>query len=398
VTLVYNGAARGGSVIRRTKGRRRRGATGGYVPLVEVWRGDVVESLHHGAIVVADDAGRRLAAVGAPDTVTFLRSSAKPVQILPLLQSGAAERFGFTDEEIAVMAGSHGGEPFHLAAVRSVLARIGVGEDALQCGAHAPYHRPSARALRAAGTTPTAIHNNCSGKHAGMLALAVALGADIRTYLEPDHPVQKRIRRAILDLSGAPPAALRTAVDGCSAPTFALPLSGAARLYARLLAPERAPAGLGAAIRRATGAMRRHPEMVAGTGRLCTRLMRLAGDGLIAKIGAEGVYGLGFARHGRGIGIILKIADGDGERARPLAAIETLRQLQVIDANQATELRAEFVPDQLNRRGIKVGKVAPIFDLALAPERRSPAGAGVPSGANRRGRGVGSGRRAGPGR
>src|SRR3989442_3459275 len=214
----------------------------GYVPLVEVRRGDGVESLHFGAIAVIDARGRAVTAAGDPATPVVLRSTAKPAQVLPLLDSGAAERFHFADEEIAIMIGSHGGEPFHVRAVRSILKTIGLDEKALQCGAHAPYHRPSAQALRRRREQPTALHNNCSGKHAGMLALAVHLGAAVDTYLDPGHPVQVRIRTRIEALAGLSAGATRLAIDGCSAPTIALPLSRPGVLSARLAAPA-GPAG-----------------------------------------------------------------------------------------------------------------------------------------------------------
>src|SRR6185503_2646045 len=184
------------------------------------------------------------------------------------------ERFRLTDAEIAVMIGSHGGEPMHVEAVGSILEKIGLPESALQCGAHAPFHRPSAQFLREAGRRPSALHNNCSGKHAGMLALARLLEAPVERYLEESHPVQRRIREVIATLSGTPLESIPTAVDGCSAPTFALSLAAAATLYARLVEPQGLPADLAAAATRAVAAMRRHPEMVAGTDRLCTDLMR----------------------------------------------------------------------------------------------------------------------------
>jgi L-asparaginase II len=336
---------------------------GGWRPLVEVWRGGTLESVHHGAVVVADDAGRVVRAHGDPGFVTFLRSSAKPAQVLPLLASGAADRFGFTSEEIAVMIGSHGGEPFHVAAVRSILDKAGVGEDDLRCGAHPPYHRPSARALEEAGLKPTALHNNCSGKHAGMLALAVALGAPTATYLDDDHPVQVRIRETVATLAAMAPGDLRLAVDGCSAPNFALPLGRAAGLYARLVSGRDLPAGLGEAAARAVDAMRKHPKMVAGTDRLCTDLMTVAGCGLVAKIGAEGFYGLGYERDGRGYGVAVKIADGDGNRARPAAAIAALTALGVLEEAPSADLFARHVGMLRNHRGLVVGRVAPVLDL-----------------------------------
>ncbi|SRR5712692_4293909 len=353
----------------------------GYVPLVEVWRGDTVESVHFGAIAVVDAAGRTIGAAGDPETVTFLRSAAKPAQVLPLLESGAAERFGFTDEEVAVMIGSHGGEPFHVKTVRSILSKIGLDEGALQCGAHAPSYRPAAQDLRRRGRVPTAIHNNCSGKHAGMLALAVHLGAPVATYLEASHPVQRRIRATVEALAGLEPGGTRTATDGCSAPNFAMPLGRAARMFARLVASARTASGpraasvertaadaapaddLVAAARRAVEAMRRHPEMIAGTDRLCTTLMQTIGHALIAKIGAEGFYGLGYEHEGTGIGIALKIADGDGQRARFSAALETLRQLGLLDQEAAAALRSRFVGDIRNHRGLTVGRVETVFHL-----------------------------------
>ena len=334
-----------------------------YRPLVEIWRGDTLESVHAGAVAVVDDSGTVLLAHGDPRAVTFLRSAAKPAQVLPLLASGAVERFGFTEAEIAVMIGSHGGEAFHVAAVRSILGKIGLEADALQCGAHPPYHKPSARALREAGEPPSVLHNNCSGKHAGMLALAVLLGAPTATYLEERHPVQSRIRETVAVLAGVRPESIRTAVDGCSAPTFALPLAASAGLYARLMAPEGLPEPLRAAAERAVAAMRRHPEMVAGTGRLCTEFMRAGGSGMIAKIGAEGFYGFGYTRDGRGCGAVLKIGDGEGERSRTAAALAVLERLELLGASEAAGLFESHVGPIRNHRGLLVGRVVPVLDL-----------------------------------
>jgi L-asparaginase II len=317
--------------------------------------------VHHGAIAVVGAGGDLLAAAGDPETPVYLRSAAKPAQVLPLLRDGAAERFGLDDESVAVMIGSHGGETVHREAVRGILRRIGLGEDALQCGAHAPFHRPTALDLQRRGIEPTALHNNCSGKHAGMLAQAVHRGDDPRTYLDPDHPVQRDIRAVVETLCGLPAGAARPATDGCSAPTFAVPLRAAALLYARLAAPDGAPAALSAPLRRAAGAMRRHPVMIAGTDRLCTALIGESGGAVLAKIGAEGVFGLAFAG---GTGMALKIADGDNARARFSAALEALRQLRALPPEAADDLRARFVGDPRNHRGLAVGRIRTVFDLA----------------------------------
>lgn len=334
-----------------------------YVPLVEVRRGGTVESVHFGVIAVVAASGQALRSVGDVRAVTFLRSAAKPAQVLPLLESGAAEAFGITDEEIAVMAGSHGGEPFHVEAVRSILAKIGLSEKALLCGAHPPYHRPSAEALRGRGEAPQAVHNNCSGKHAGMLALAVHLRAPVATYLERDHPVQVRIRAAVERLAGLEAGASEVAVDGCSAPNFAMSLGQAALLYARLVDPGPAAQEHGPAARRVVAAMRRHPRMVAGTDRLCTTLMLAVERHLIAKIGAEGFIGLGYENAARGVGIAVKIADGDGQRARFSVALETLLQMGVLPQADAERLRARFVGDVLTQRGATVGRILTTFHL-----------------------------------
>ena len=336
----------------------------GYVPLVEVRRGGTVESVHFGAIAVVDAAGGSVATMGDPAIPVVLRSTAKPVQVLPLLDAGGAERFGFSESEIAVMIGSHGGEPFHVEAVRSILTKAGLDETALQCGAHAPTHRPAALELRRLAQEPTALHNNCSGKHAGMLALAVHLGAPPATYLDPGHPVQARIRARLEGLAGMSPGTAVIAIDGCSAPTFTLSLGNVAMLYARLAAGTGGDGAPDAALRRAVAAMRHHPEMIAGTDRLCTELMRRGRGGLVAKIGAEGMYGLAFTREGRAMGIALKIADGDGQRARFSAALEALSQLGALAPGHAAELGSRFVGELRNHRGLRVGEVITTFQLA----------------------------------
>ena len=336
----------------------------GYVPLVEVRRGGTAESVHFGAIAVVDAGGRTIASAGDLATPVVLRSTAKPAQVLPLLDSGAAERFGFSEEEIAVMIGSHGGEPFHVEAVRSILKKAGLQQTALLCGAHAPNHKPSAQAMRRLGQHPSALHNNCSGKHAGMLALAVHLGAPVAAYLDPEHPVQTRIRSRLEALAGLDPGTAGMAIDGCSAPTFIMPLGSLALLYARLPAGEGDGGTPGAATRRAVAAMRRHPEMIAGSDRLCTELMRRGRGGLIAKIGAEGMYGMAFERDGRSLGIALKIADGDGQRARFGAALEALHQLGALSAGDKAALRERFVGEVRNHRGLLVGTIATTFNLA----------------------------------
>ncbi len=346
-----------------TEGRKGNRRTCGYVPMVEVQRGGIAESLHHGAVAVVDSTDRLLASVGDPECVTFIRSAGKPAQILPLIASGAVERFGFREAHLAVIMGSHGGEPFHLEAVREILARIGLDETALQCGTHEPLHRPTAMALRARGWNPTLLHNNCSGKHAGFLALAVHRGEPVESYLEPSQPLQIDIRVVIERLAGLPHDGAETALDGCSAPTFAMSLRSAALLYARLSSPKNEAGEYGPAVRTALAAMRGCPEMIGGTDRLETALMSEGRHGLIAKIGAEGFFALGFERQGRGVGIVLKIGDGNLKRARDSATLECLRQLEVLPPEVVATLATKFNPPVLNHRGRVVGRIEPFFSL-----------------------------------
>lgn len=327
--------------------------------LVEVWRGGRVESEHRGAIAVVDAAGNLIASLGDAQLTSYLRSSAKPFQLLPLIESGAADRFGLTDRELAVIAGSHAGEQRHLEAVQSILDKIGLTESQLQCGAHVPFNPEAAQALRAAHREPTPLHNNCSGKHAGMLAQAVAGGFSLSNYLEPDHPIQITIRRRLADLADLSFDDIGVGVDGCSAPCFALPLKNAALAFARL-AEAAQPA-----LARITHAMSTYPEMVAGEGRLDTDLMRAARGRLISKGGAEGFHGVGVpARDGRpAFGIAWKIGDGDGKRGGHPAVIEALRQLNLLGAEELSALQPYHHWPVTNHRGLIVGEVKANFRL-----------------------------------
>ncbi len=327
------------------------------VPLVGVWRGQLLESLHRGDVVVSDPDGRVVAALGDPDKVTYWRSAAKPVQVLPLVAAGGMERFGFSDAELALMCASHSGEPYHVEAVRSILAKIGLSEAHLRCGAHPPLHEASARALWRAGQEPQPIHANCSGKHAGMLASAVLFGDDPQGYLDPDHPVQRRIRATVAQLAGLPPTELVLATDGCGVPVFGLPLRAMARAYARLARPDALPAPLDAAARRVVKAMQAHPEMVAGTGRFCTALNRVGRPYLFAKGGAEGVYCLGHLPSG--LGLALKIEDGNGRATSP-AVVEALDRLGWLASAQVAELASHHQPAVVNHAGDVVGRMAPL--------------------------------------
>jgi L-asparaginase II len=332
-------------------------------PLVEVTRGGKVESLHRGVVVVADASGRVVKGIGNSEFVTFLRSAAKPLQLIPLIESGAAARFGFTDQELAVMAGSHNGENIHLQAVTSILAKIGLSEEALHCGTHYPFDRIVAQRLQEAKEKPSILHNNCSGKHAGMLALALHKGHPIEDYESPVHPVQGAILQTIADFAGMEPQTVIIAVDGCGAPTFALPMRRAALAYARLVDPRDFHPLRREACRRVTQAMRSYPEMVGGSsGRLETELMRLKPNTLVAKAGAEGYFALGISREEEGWGVVIKMEDGS-PRGRNPVVIETLYQLGFLNLEDLERLSIYYRPPVKNRHGRVVGEVRARFKL-----------------------------------
>jgi L-asparaginase II len=337
-------------------------------PLVKVTRGGITESRHRGHIVAVEPDGMIVAHLGAPETVTYLRSSAKPHQAIPLIASGAADRFGFSEKEIAMACASHNGEPIHTELVVSMLEKIGLTAEALKCGVHEPYSAEVARELKERGEQPNVLHNNCSGKHAGMLALALHLGAPTETYDGATHPVQLAAGKIVSQFSGIRIEDIAVGTDGCGVPVFGITISAMARMYARLVAP---PPEFGEEIRNAcariVAAMTNHPELIGGTSeRLDTEMMR-AGKGLIvSKVGAEGVYTsavLPCEQWPRGLGLALKIEDGDDRRARPTVVIESLRQLGVLaDESLEAVSRYAFYP-VLNRRGEVVGEVTPEFKL-----------------------------------
>ncbi|MCA1817079.1 MAG: asparaginase [Acidobacteria bacterium] len=354
---------------------REAGGVPQPAPLVEVWRGGVVESRHRGHVAAVAGDGRVVARAGEPETVTYLRSSAKPFQAIPLVASGAAERFGFTPAEIAVACGSHSGEPVHERTVAGMLEKIGLPETALKCGTHEPFSAEVAAELKRHGRPPRVLQNNCSGKHAGMLALALHLGAPVETYDAPDNPVQRAISRAVSRFSGINESEIETGTDGCGVPVFAMPVRAMALMYARLVAP---PAEFDGATRaacaRVVAAMTGSPEMVGGTReRLDTEMMRVTRGGIISKIGAEGVYTVGVLPcelYRRGLGLALKIEDGEDRRARPTVVIESLRQLGALSA-EALERLAPYTHFPVkNNRGETVGDVRAAFKLKDEGGRR----------------------------
>ncbi len=332
----------------------------GTVPLVHVTRGGVVESVHRGIAVIADAEGGVVEAWGEASRPVVLRSAAKPFQAAWFVASGAAGALGATDEEIAVAAGSHGGAPEHVAAVRSLMARGGVTEAMLGCGVHPPFDAAARLALR--GAPASVLQNNCSGKHAAMLAGARHLGLPADAYLDPDHAWQRGIRDLLAGVAGLEPEEVGSVTDGCSAPSFVLPAAAAALAYARLAA------GDDPALARVFAAGVGHPAMIAGEGRLETALMELRPGVVLAKGGAEGVFALAVRvpagadpDSGRALGAFVKIEDGDAQRARPAVAIALARLLLGLSDDETAELRRRFTPPLLTLSGVEVGAVRPLL-------------------------------------
>ena len=336
--------------------------------LVQVMRGGITESRHRGHVVAVEPDGKIVASLGTPEAVTYLRSSAKPHQAIPLVASGAAARFGFTEKEIALACASHSGEEIHTETAAQMLKKIGLEPTALKCGTHEPFSPEVSRRLREKAEEPNVLQNNCSGKHVGMLAVALHVGAPTDTYDSPDNPVQLLIGRTISQFSGIPLEDIAVGVDGCSVPTFGITVKAMALMYARLVAvPPEFDDRTRKSCQRIVSAMTSYPEIIGGTvDRLDTEMMRAAKGGLISKVGAEGVYTVGVLpckEWPRGLGLALKIEDGDDHRARPTVVIESLRQLGVLKGVSLEAVsRYAFFPVR-NRRQEVVGEVRASFEL-----------------------------------
>ncbi len=336
--------------------------------LVQVMRGGITESRHRGHVVAVEPDGKIVASLGTPEAVTYLRSSAKPHQAIALVASGAAARFGFTEKEIALACASHSGEEIHTEIAAQMLKKIGLEPTALKCGTHEPFSPEVSRRLRERAEEPNVLQNNCSGKHVGMLAVALHVGAPTDTYDSPDNPVQLIIGRTISQFSGIPLEDIAVGVDGCSVPTFGITVKAMALMYARLVvAPPEFDDRTRKSCQRIVSAMTSYPEIIGGTvDRLDTEMMRAARGRLISKVGAEGVYTVGVLpckEWPRGLGLALKIEDGDDHRARPTVVIESLRQLGVLKGVSLEAVsRYAFFPVR-NRRQEVVGEVRASFEL-----------------------------------
>jgi L-asparaginase II/D-serine deaminase-like pyridoxal phosphate-dependent protein len=334
------------------------------IPLVHVTRGPLVESLHSGDIAVADPTGRLIAWAGDPERLVFLRSTAKPIQALQVLRSGAADRFQFTDAEVALMCASHYGEDIHRETAAAILAKAGLDESYLRCGATPSISAEIALAWAATGQPLTPLHSDCSGKHAGMLAICVHRGWPLETYTEPEHPLQVENRRLLALLGGIQSADVILGTDGCTVPVFGMSLRAMARAYATLANPERLDHDVATACHRITRAMTAHPEMIAGTKGWCTELIRGGGGRWVAKLGAEGGYGVGLLE--RGLGIALKFDDG-AYRGIPPVILQVLENLGCLTEVDQVTFAPRRRPEVLDDGGSVVGSLKTVFSLSQPP-------------------------------
>ena len=346
--------------------------------IFELTRGPLVESTHFGSIAVVDSTGKLLHSIGDPHTVAFLRSSAKPFQVIPFVERGGVEHFNFTQRELSISCASHETAQMHLDTVKAMQAKIGIQENDLQCGAHLPGDAAMLKKVIQQSIEPTPNFNNCSGKHTAMLAHAKMRGLPVENYLDHAHPIQQDILALFSEMCGIDKEKVELGVDGCSAPNFAVPLFNAALGMAHLCDPRTLSEARATACKKITSAMTTHPEMVSNYGEFDCELMKVGEGRIITKRGAEGfqIIGLMPGVYGEnGVGITIKVTDGDASRmndelesssrVRPAVTLEILHQLKVLNGKQLQSL-AEFGPIKQikNHRGIVTGESHPVFQFA----------------------------------
>lgn len=330
------------------------------VPVVNTYRNGTIESTHFGNLAVVNADGQLLYSVGDPQAITFMRSSAKPLQAVALVESGAYRKFGFSSSHLAVMCASHSGEERHAQAVAEILARVGLGPEHLKCGVHVPLYYTTNNITPPADLKLSPLNHNCSGKHAGMLALCVFHDYPVESYLDYGNPVQKTITENIAYICKYPREKIALAVDGCSAPVHALPLYNMAYGYARFVSPNSVPVNKAKVYSTIYRAMMENPEMVGGIGRYDTALMNVCHGKVLAKIGAEAMHCVGIVE--KGMAMAAKISDGARRAIFPFS-LEAIRQLGVIDDVQMESLKEFHTTILRNYRDIEIGYLKPEFEL-----------------------------------
>jgi L-asparaginase II len=330
------------------------------IELVHATRGNLVESIYRGDIAVVNAEGDLLYKAGDPDKLTFIRSSAKPIQALPVLESGAVDHFGIEESEYAIFCASHNGELEHTQTVQSILTKIGLDESYLQCGFHPPVYRPAADELVRKGIKPFEIHSNCSGKHSGMLTLTKHKGWPLENYTDLEHPVQQSMLSAMAKCAHIDESEIEIGIDGCGVPVHGLTVFQMARAWANFTNPVHLEKSMANAAKRVAKAMFKYPSKVAGTDRFCTALLEAGKGAWVNKSGAQGVYCFGLID--KNIGIALKIEDGNGKAASS-AMVEVLDQLGLLNDKQKVDLDKFQNPKLKNHRKDIIGELKPVFNL-----------------------------------
>lgn len=328
--------------------------------LAEVTRGNIVESIHRGHIVVVDNQGEIKASVGNPNFKTYLRSSAKPLQAVPIVESQAAFQYGLTEEELAVITGSHSGENQHQKAVCGILEKLNLDKKYLQCGVHPPLHKLTRKKLASGGKKPESLHSACSGKHAGMLTLTKYHQDSLEDYYKENHPTQQKMLATVAEFAELPKEDVVVGIDGCGVPVFGMPLKNMALAYANFVQPVKFTAERQKACAILQKAMRNFPELVAGSDRFTSRLLAKLGTEIVAKDGAEGVFCLALVE--KGWGIAIKIEDGS---ARPLNSVvlKVLLDLEILKPEDLKDFASDYTPVVKNFRGEIIGEIRPVFSL-----------------------------------
>lgn len=333
--------------------------------LVNVFRGKHIESSHRGHIAVVDHTGKLLYYAGNPDEKVYARSSMKPIQAIPVVETGAADHYSLDEADLSLCCASHNGEKMHTDRVLSILNRAAIEDTALQCGTHPPRWEERYKELILQGEEVTPLYNNCSGKHTGMLVTAHHMGEALENYYELNHPVQQRILDAVSEMAEYPKEEIEIGIDGCGVPVHGLPLERLAYSYARMANPEGLSETRQQTVKRITEAMMAAPEMVGGTNRFCTDFMKAGRGRFFGKAGAEAVYCIG--DNETGLGIAIKVEDGNSRAMYPVA-VEVLKQLNLLSDEQVAELMEHYRPKLRNARKEEIGELVPAFELKKAEE------------------------------